>query len=509
MRPRPYDLNSIHTGFSLIVWQIMATTLDPVLQSPLFRRFWDIAGAVSVRVKVLGIVLGVILLLSLFITLQMRSALAATLDVELETQGFALVENLAEQAAELLRQDDLEALRLFLAERLAHYSSESHNTRVDYILIEDNRGQPIAHTFGDSIPDDVILPADPSQHSIMHLKTRWGGVMDIAHVLPDGLGVLRLGLAEDNIERTVDSVTWQIATITLVMVVVGFIAAFFLTWILTRPLLTLVNATEAVAKGDFSQQVPRWANDEIGDLAEAFNAMTRALAQADRERADRETLRANYIRGVIQAQEEERKRIARELHDSTSQSLTSLLVGLRNLEAVEDRDTLECRINDIRGVVGHTLDEVHTLAWQLRPSVLDDLGLVAALERYVADYQQRYGISVHFITHGGDERLPVELETSIYRIIQEGLTNIARHSRATNASVLIERGKQDIRIIVEDNGVGFDSDKVQYSERSLGLQGIRERAQLFGGKLTVESQPGQGTSLFIVLPNTVSNESMD
>ncbi|MBI5670816.1 MAG: sensor histidine kinase [Chloroflexi bacterium] len=487
----------------------MATTLNPVLQSPLFRRFWDIAGAVSVRVKVLGIVLGVILLLSLFITLQMRSALAATLDVELENQGLALVENLAEQAAQLLREGNQEALHLLLEERQAHYSSESHNTLVDYILIEDRQGQPIAHTFGSSIPDDVTLPAAPSQHGITHLKTRWGGVMDINHALPDRLGVLRLGLAEDNIERTVDAVTWQIATITLMMVVVGFIAAFFLTWILTRPLLTLVNATEAVARGDFTQQVPRWAKDEIGDLAEAFNAMTRALAQAERERADREALRENYIRGVIQAQEEERKRIARELHDSTSQSLTSLLVGLRNLEAVEDRETLECRINDIRGVVGHTLDEVHALAWQLRPSVLDDLGLVAALERYVADYQQRYGIPVHFITRGVDERLPVELETSIYRIIQEGLTNIARHSRATGASIIIERRKRDIRIIIEDNGIGFDVDRVQYSERSLGLQGIRERVQLFGGKLTVESQPGQGTSLFIVLPNTMTAEGMD
>jgi len=199
---------------------------------------------------------------------------------------------------------------------------------------------------------------------------------------------------------------------------VGFVAAFFLTWILTRPILSLVEATRAVAKGDFSHRVTRWANDEIGDLADAFNAMTTSLEVAAQESQERETLRENYVRGVITAQEEERKRIARELHDSTSQSLTSLLVGLRNLESANDLDTVRSRIEDIREVVNGTLDEVHALAWQLRPSVLDDLGLVAALGRYIEDFQRRYLVQVDFVTRGLAERLPLMLETSLYRMVR-------------------------------------------------------------------------------------------
>jgi signal transduction histidine kinase len=206
------------------------------------------------------------------------------------------------------------------------------------------------------------------------------------------------------------------------------------------------------------------------------------------------------LRGLIQAQEDERKRIARELHDSTSQSLTSLLVGLRSLEETTDLAALKPRLDDIRKVVSSTLDEVHSLSWQLRPSVLDDLGLVIALQRYIADYERRYGIEVDFVARGLDGRLPLELETSLYRMVQESLTNIARHAHAKKASILLEKRQRNIRVIVEDNGVGFDPGGVEYNQGSLGLQGIRERAQLFGGRLTIESQPGQGASLFIEIP---------
>src|SRR5690606_17618773 len=126
-----------------------------------------------------------------------------------------------------------------------------------------------------------------------------------------------------------------------------------------------------------------------------------------------------------------------------------------------------------------TLDEVRTISWRLRPSVLDDLGLVVALERYIAEYRRRYTIQVDFAANGLDERLPAEQETSIYRIVQEGLTNIARYAQAKNASILIDRRNGTIRIIIEDDGVGFDANIIAQKNKSLGLHGIRERARLF------------------------------
>jgi signal transduction histidine kinase len=454
-----------------------------VLKSRLFQRFWDVAGAVSIRVKVLGIVLGVIALLSLFVTLQMRTVLADTLRHELEHQGEALNDQYLNDLRGLVLAGDLRVLQAYLGTWREHYSTGGHNTIVDYVRVVDADGLPLV-----AVPDG----GEPVQN---HAH---GDVIQILTPIPETGYTLELGLASTNVWETVSEVTVQLLTITLVMIAVGFAAAFFLTWILTRPIYDLVAATEAVTRGDFSQRLPRWANDEIGQLTVAFNQMTDSLAQAEQERAERERLRAQYVSNVIAAQEDERKRIARELHDSTGQSLTSLLVGLKNLKETHEPAEIECRIDGLRDVVGRTLDEVRVISWQLRPSMLDDLGLTSALQRYIDDYQQRYAIKVDFVFNAMAERLPVEMETSIYRIIQESLTNVARHAQASTASVMIDRRRSSVRLIVEDNGVGLDLNAV--SGKSLGLQGIRERAALFNGRLTIESQPGQGTSLFVELP---------
>lgn len=473
-----------------------------------FQRFWDVFGAASVRVKVLGIVLGVIVLLGLFVTAQMRLVLYETLEAELRAQGIDLVNNVAQRVDESVMCCASPAVRDVLLGLQEHYSGNGHNTLVDYLFVTGADGAVIASTAEAILAPDVIRPTVPFiDGQARRLVTAWGDVIDVSAPLAQSGGELRVGLAEDNIEQIVNVVTTQIITITVLMVAFGLVAAIFLTWILTRPILSLVEATRAVATGDLSVQVPRWAKDEIGDLAESFNAMTGALAQAESERRDRENLRESYIRRVIDAQEDERKRIARELHDSTSQSLTSLLVGLRHLEEAGDPETAKARIAEIRKIVNGTLDEVHALAWQLRPSVLDDLGLAAALQRYLSDYQTRYAVQVDYVFRNLSDRLPVEVETTLYRVIQEGLTNIARHSHARNASLLLEQRAASVRLILEDNGVGFDAAHTSASQKSLGLQGIRERAQLLGGKLVIESEPGRGTTLFIEIPLTQAKEA--
>ena len=454
--------------------------MNKLLTSQPFKRFWQFAGAVSIRVKVLGIVLSVIILLGLFVTIQMRSVLTDTLERRLLDQGKALAGQFAEGIAPLIQDKAFEEARTYLVGRQEHYSSAGHNTSILYISVEGTTQQI-------STWDDGKLSIDDTQLAI-----------DIAEPVRETDAVLHLGVADITVDRTVHEVTFQLLTITLMMIAVGFGAAFFLTWILTRPIYELVEATQAVAQGDFSRRVSQWADDEIGELAVAFNGMAEALAQADVEREEREQLRTQYVSNVISAQEDERKRIARELHDSTGQSLTSILVGLHNLKDVGDLIEVPERIDAMRTIVSRTLDDVRQMSWQLRPSTLDDLGLVSAIQRYIDDYQQRFGIQVDFITRDVDGRLPVEMETVIYRIIQEALTNVVRHAQASNASVIIDCRSDTVRIIVEDNGVGFVLVEKQ-NGKSLGLQGIRERAALFDGTLTIETEPGQGTTLFIEL----------
>jgi len=196
------------------------------------------------------------------------------------------------------------------------------------------------------------------------------------------------------------------------------------------------------------------------------------------------------------------------LHDSTSQSLTSLLVGLQALGQSTSGE-LRQRTESLRRIVSETLEEVHGIAWQLRPSALDDMGLAAALERYVADHHERYGLAVDLVIHGlRDVRLSPEVETTIYRIVQEALTNVARHAQADQASVLIEHRDEKTLVIVEDNGIGLDSNTaIKGSREHLGLYGIRERAELLGGKLLIESEPGRGTSLFVDIPDSPLSKS--
>ena len=472
--------------------------MKQIRQSKLLQDTWNVVGAAPIRVKVLGIVIGVIILLGGFVIVQMRDVLYNTLLHELEHQGVALSDNIIDHINVILHSDvSTDSLNTMLAEHQAHYSNDSHNTRVNYMVIEDTGGRFIAGTRSEPL-------ASLGSNQTRYIERE--NVLEVNRYDATNSHVLRIGIATGPIDQIVNVVTLQLMTTTLVMIAVGFAAAFLLTWILTRPLLDLVSATHAVAKGDFSRRVPRWANDEIGELSTAFNAMTESLQKAETERAEREMLRERYVNGVIDAQENERTRIARELHDSTSQSLTSLLVGLQNLKQTHTENELASRIDQLRSVISITLDEVRTISWRLRPSALDDLGLISALEKYVEDYRERYELTVELVANGMEERLPLEIETAIYRIIQEGLTNIARYAQASAASVIVSRRHNLIRIIIEDNGIGFDPDEVRKSTNSLGLQGIQERAALFNGNLIIESQPGHGTTLYIEIPYTEARE---
>ena len=463
-----------------------------------FRRFWAIAGAVSIRGKILGIVLALVLLLGLGLTVQVRVALARTLDVQLEEQGMSVTRDLAARTTDLILTNDTYALYQLLRE------TQINNANVRYAFVVDAQGRILAHTFGEGFPAGLQTAngtgAEEHHHTLV-LDTEEGKIWDTAVPIFEGkAGTARVGLTEAGVRQAVMTVTGQLLLTTVLVSVVGITAAAILTWVLTRPILQLAQAAQAVGRGQFDQQVERWADDEIGDLADSFNRMAAALAEAAHERKEREQLRARYVSGVITAQEDERKRIARELHDSTSQSLTSLLVGLRAMANSCDHPDVRQRAEELRAVTAQTLDEVHELALQLRPSVLDDLGLPAALERYVADWRRRYAIGVDLAVNGLTQRLPPEVETALYRVVQEALSNVARHAQAHTASVLLESRHGVVRAIIEDDGRGFDPVTAGHAEQRLGLYGIRERAELLGGTLTIESQPGHGTSLFVEIP---------
>jgi signal transduction histidine kinase len=634
----------------------------------------------GIRTKIMGIVLGLVLLLGFGITWEVRATMTTALTDRLEERGVSIARDLAARSTDYILINNTYALHELLKDTL------QNNSDLRYAFILDENGRVLVHAFDNGFPRGLAekntVAAAERAHSIT-LTSDEGPIHDIAVPVFEGRsGIARVGLTEKSVRAAVDELTRTMLLTTFAVSLLGVGAAYLLTLILTRPILSLVEVTQAVGRGDLSRQAPPWGDDEIGQLSTAFNRMTAELAQAQgamlrrqrelvalnavanavnapsslgetldrslrallnsldlpagwvflldgdgarvaepgtsarvqltswiglpREIGEREVevglhgcpctaalrdkkaivvaplpercpmragklrdqsaiaahvtvpilshdrvlgvlgaasadahafgsdevqlleavgqqlgvavenahlwddlrekerVRGQLLEKVISAQEEERKRIARELHDDTGQAITSLMVGLR--AASDECDTpLRPRFDALRTIAAHTLESVKRLARELRPPLLDDLGLSAALDRYLAGYRSTFGLNVDLQMTGfsGRERLAPEIELALYRIIQEALTNIAKHAKATNVSVVVERKAHSVIAIVEDDGRGFDVRAVLDSpqqEGKLGLHGMRERAELLGGRLQLESTPGSGTSVFVEIP---------
>jgi signal transduction histidine kinase len=257
------------------------------------------------------------------------------------------------------------------------------------------------------------------------------------------------------------------------------------------PLLVRGRAIGIVAVHDKQTGDGRFTDEDLR-LAEIFAARA-AVAVDLSERVARDT-----VRRVIAAQELERRRLARELHDETGQALTSILLGLKSIRAAANEEEALRAEAELRELVVQALQDVRSLAVELRPSALDDFGLVPALERLAGTFSERTGIRVTLAATLGDTRLPPETETVVYRLVQEALTNVVKHAAASEVGIVLTRRDGGISAVVEDDGQGFAESGVR--EEALGLVGMRERVALLGGTLAIESAPGEGTALIAYVP---------
>lgn len=638
---------------------------------------------VSVRAKILGMVAGVVLLLGLGVTLQVRARLQAELGASLEARGIAITRDLAARSADLILTENTFALAQLIRDTL------ENNSDVRYVFVLAADGGVLVHSFGQGVPPD-LLPVNPiagsQPHRVQVLDSDEGLVTDVAvPILAGRAGVVRVGLSQHRLAASVRGATWGLAGATAAALVAGLGVALVLTHLFTRPVLELVGVAQAVGRGDLSAKARFYMNDEIGELATAFNAMTGELArsQADllrrmrevgtlsataaaisgelsltamlqtaldkvlevmalhagwiflaggegerllrlvahtglppafaaeeSERAPgacvcaqvlrdgsplvisdiprqcprlspaviaaaglichasvpliardrvvgvinvasaqarqftpeemalldsvgrqlgvavenarlweevkrKEALRGQLLSQVITAQEAERKRIARELHDEAGQLLTTLLLNLRALEnAPALTEAAQQQVADLKALTKHVFDEIHRLAVELRPNALDQLGLVKAVESCVRDFGARAGVLADFEAHGLDGlQLTSEVETAIYRVVQEALANVAKHAAAERVGVLLEQRNGALIAVIEDDGAGFDVEAAFHSAgpgcSHLGLFGMQERAALWGGRFTIESERGRGTTIFMEIPlsdGTVKDE---
>ena len=257
------------------------------------------------------------------------------------------------------------------------------------------------------------------------------------------------------------------------------------------PLVVRGDPIGVVVAHDKQERDPRFTQQDLR-LAETF--ASRAAAAADLSTR----MARDALARVVDAQELERRRLARELHDETGQALTSILLGLREVEEAGSEQEAREATAHLREQVVQTLHDVRRLAVELRPAALDDFGLVPAVERLVETFSEQTGIPVELEAVIGDARLPATIETALYRTVQEALTNVIKHSRASRVSVLLTKKRDTVAAVIEDDGVGFDPDDTR--DGAVGLVGMRERMALLDGRLTIESSRERGTSLVAEVP---------
>ncbi|AEG16228.1 histidine kinase [Desulfofundulus sp. TPOSR] len=241
----------------------------------------------------------------------------------------------------------------------------------------------------------------------------------------------------------------------------------------------------------------------LAHLSTAINYLSNNLQQVSLKIGELQQLHDLGV-SIIRAQEEERKRVAREIHDGPAQMMANIVMRaefcLKLLEI--DPARLKEELNALRELVRQSLQDVRKIIFDLRPMVLDDLGLVAALKRYVADFREQYGIAAEFSFFGQDRRLPVSTEVTLFRIVQECLNNVRKHAEARSVLIKMEVLPERVNLLVRDDGKGFDLEEVKNSSRpeGYGLINIRERAQLLNGSVQINTAPGRGTAVYVTVP---------
>lgn len=473
------------------------------------------ANKTSFFYRILLTLILVLLLLGSASIIQTRVLMNNLFAEQQEKRGISIANMLAARAANLILVHNFYDLHELVKD------TEKSNDDVRYIFVAGQDGELLAHTFADGFPRDLQKLSVPKQKFSFHiaeLEAEDGRIRDIAVPIFDGrLGVVHVGLDDTSLRAVLGRTINQIAMDTVIAMLLGIGITTFLAKRLVRPIDELVRVTSAIRTGDLTQRVSLASKDELGQLATTFNAMADYLQQTMTELKQKEEARTHLLQKVISAQEEERKRIARELHDETGQTLASLTMGLKFLTESCPINSRECNLDEMRAVIKRTIQSLHRLAVELRPSVLDDMGLIAAVEKYVADFKGNYQIDLDLhVVWTCSQRLPHEVEVTVYRIIQEALNNVSKYAAAQNVSVIITCDARGLEVIIEDDGIGFNvqnSLQENIAGNKLGLYGMYERAMLVGGTLTIESTSGHGTTVFLRIPRQqegyYGNQSID
>ena len=460
----------------------------------MFKRMTATIKNMSLRSRFVLLAIVGLLVLGGTLNWLLRESVSRVQMEQLLERGFQVSSDLAIRVQDPLLTDDRYSISRLIDD------TRGNVDEILYILILDRQGKLIAYsTRWDGPPSDSLVALGGRGEHIV-LDSEMGTVYDVSSpVLGGAAGHVQVGMSTDNVKAVLGALSRFLFLATMGAAALVALLVHQAAGAILRPLKSLQEAAASVAQGNLEHTLCVEGEDELAQVREAFNTMTRALREAKRRDFQVHALRSQLLERVISAQEEERRRISAELHDQTGQILTAVT---RQMKAMEDARSLEEvgeRSSRVRAQVNQALDRIRQLSYDLRPPVLDDLGLVPATKRALEDIGKSFSLETDFYARDLSERLPAEVETALYRVLQEALINAGRHSGASTVCVGLERHGDKVKLLVEDDGRGFDLEEAlqpDESGRGLGLLGMRERMKSVRGQLSVETKPGHGTTVY-------------
>jgi signal transduction histidine kinase len=490
-------------------------------------RFWPIKGSLRTKVT-LGVVVPLTLILGVFTLIE------ASRHRENELYNLSILASQSGKVIENSLRNAMLESNFSEMQRILDAVGDAGEFRVVYLLDSDGKiifaphGQDVGNRLDNNHPTcqachklppearpSSVVVSDDNQRVFRSMYPIRNAPECMACHDPEKpiIGLLLTDIPFSKVESALstdlrENLLWWLGTILATIVVVNI----SLSNIVINRLQRLAKALVGFGKDQLSLRLPTNDTDEIGQLSKAFNTMSHRIEEEVAEnRALSDHLftqskqRGELLKYLISAQEDERKRVARELHDDLGQALGALALQAESMERLIISDT-EGAINQLnltRDLITETTDRMYELILALRPSTLDDLGLVTALQSHAERFLNGSGITFELNADGLTKRLEPEIEIALYRIYQEALNNVRRHSGAKKVSISITRKGGFLESEIQDDGRGFDSRRIDSNDDSphgLGLLGIKERVNQLGGSLDIIAEPGKGTILHLRLP---------
>jgi len=319
------------------------------------------------------------------------------------------------------------------------------------------------------------------------------------------IGFVQIIVDKETLNQRLDALLLDSILMGIAFLLIGFGLTYLVVRGITKPLNKLTEGVKALGRGADVEKIPVDTEDEIGKLAAAFNDMTESLKMREEALRDSEQRLRSLSSQLIKAQEKERSRLSKELHDELGQALALLKHRVRSVQKnlSESHPSLSRDCEQTGSYIDEIIESVRRLSRELSPSILQDLGLSSALRWLVENFPKQYSLETSFEIDDIDHFVSEEAQTNLYRISQEALTNIAKHAEANHVSFVVKKNEKSVSVAIEDDGKGLDLNNIRSGhspEKGLGLETMEERARMLGASLEISSRTGGGTRIALTIP---------